>query len=68
MTPGFIFRYGEKYWIVQDNLKCIPWSLEIMTKEMKAKKEMKKPPMAKHMDAKEDKKMVKKMVKKSCVK
>ncbi len=37
-------------------------------KEMKAKKETKKPAMAKHMDAKEDKKMVKKMVKKSCVK
>lgn len=58
--PGKIIYNPEK--------GIITWRREIMAKEMKAKKEMKKPPMAKHMDAKEDKKMVKKMVKKSCVK
>lgn len=39
-----------------------------MAKEMKSKKEVKKPKMVKHEDKKEDKKMMKKMVKKDCMK
>lgn len=25
MKPGFIFKYGDFYWIVNDNLKCTQW-------------------------------------------
>lgn len=39
-----------------------------MAKEMRQKKEIKKPKQAKHMDVKEDKALVKKMVKKGCMK
>lgn len=79
MKPGFTFKYGDKFWIVQDNLKCKPWSLEIMAKEMKTKKEAMKAPMKslkekrmmkkeKHMDEKEDMKLMKKKIKKDCMK
>ncbi len=40
----------------------------IMAKEMKHKKEMKKPKKEKHMDEKEDMKMLKRKVKKDCMK
>lgn len=39
-----------------------------MAKEIKHKKEVKKPKQLKHMDVKQDKALVKKMVKKSCMK
>lgn len=79
MKPGFTFKYGDKFWTVQDNLKCKPWSLEIMAKEMKQKKEGMKAPMKslkekramkkeKHSDEKEDMKMLKKKIKKDCMK
>ena len=57
---------GDKCWIVNDNLKCQPWSLEIMAKEMKQKKEVKKP--KKHDDKAQDMAMLKSKVKKSCMK
>lgn len=39
-----------------------------MVKEMKSKKEVKKPKQEKHMDKKEDMAMLKKKVKKDCMK
>jgi hypothetical protein len=39
-----------------------------MAKEMRNKKEMKKPKKEKHMDVKEDKALIKKSVKKDCMK
>jgi hypothetical protein len=46
----------------------ITWRREIMAKEMKAKKEVKKPKMVKHDDKKQDMAMMKKAVKKGCMK
>ena len=39
-----------------------------MAKELRNKKEVKKPKKEKHLDLKEDKELVKKMVKKGCIK
>lgn len=72
--------YGGKLWkLNDDNLTYSPWSLEIMAKEMKQKKEERKKPMKslkekrmdkkmKHGDEKEDMAMLKSKVKAKCMK
>ncbi|TAL08471.1 MAG: hypothetical protein EPO02_12840 [Nitrospirae bacterium] len=56
MKVGFIFPYYGKLWIVNDNFKCTPWSLNIMAKEMKQKKEEKKAPLKSMKEKRMDKK------------
>ncbi len=61
--------------IYNPDMGTITWRREIMAKEMKMKKEMKKEPMKSmkekkemKMDKKQDMKMMKKTVKKGCMK